>query len=284
MTSNKEHKDYAVVNDKWMLVILYPALALLTIHIGNDNTLHELLQIPSYYTDVLLALACVYLLAFYYRVLFRKIDERFNWTDELKDRVKHHILYGLLLPVFCILAIEATYLVFLLDMPLHESSIFYLELPVIFVFCTLVNLVYAILYFRKHNLTLAQQLLLHVTADAKEKKEYTENFVVNNGSRSLIIPAKEVAYFMVIEKSTFLVTDKGQHYLYDNSLELLMKSVDQHLFFQINRQLVANRNSIKAFSPTDTRKLIISLKPETKEEVCVSKTKASTFLQWLKQD
>jgi hypothetical protein len=44
------------VNDKWMFWGLYPAIALLAVHIGNANTFAQLLKIPSYYTDVLFSL------------------------------------------------------------------------------------------------------------------------------------------------------------------------------------------------------------------------------------
>ena len=271
------------VNDTWILFLVYPIMALLTIHIGNDNTFLELVKIPSYYTDLLLAFFCIYLLAFYNRALFKKINERWNWTTQWKNRVAHHLVYGITLPVMVIITLEGLYLTLLLHIPLSESSMAYLELPVISIFCTLVNLLYAILYFRKHNLHLSQQLAQQWPGSIDGDSDHKSNFVVNNGIRSLNIPAEDVAYFKVMEKSTILVTKKSQQYLYDSSLEQLMQGVNQKDFFQLNRQLVASRTSIKAYSPTETRKLSVILTPEVMEDIYVSKTKATSFLQWLKQ-
>jgi hypothetical protein len=276
-------EDSLKVNDKWILIFVYPLSALLTVHIGNDNSFQELLQIPSYYTDLLLAFTCALLLAFYYRILFKKIDDRFNWTDQLKKRIAYHLLYGIFFPVTIAIIIESIYLTILLDIPLNDSSIFYLELPVIFIFCTLINLIYILLYFQKHNLMLSRALILQQETVINTRDGFKENFVVNNGVRSLNIPAEEIAYFQVVEKSTFLVTNQGQKHLYDSSLEYLIQSVDQKKFFQLNRQMVASRSSIKTYSPTHTRKLSVTLVPEITEDVYVSKSKASAFLQWLKE-
>lgn len=107
--------------------------------------------------------------------------------------------------------------------------------------------------------------------------------MVNNGARSLNIAIDDVAYFKVIERATFLVTQQGQQYLYEGSLEQLMKDVDAQTFFQLNRQVVACRKSLKSYSATETRKLEVTLQPAATEVVYVSKTRASVFLQWLKQ-
>ncbi|SMO91298.1 hypothetical protein SAMN06265379_11438 [Saccharicrinis carchari] len=63
-------KDKTGVNDRWMFIWVYPVLALLAVHIGNDNTFDQLLHIPSYYSDIAFALTCVYLTGWYFRVLF----------------------------------------------------------------------------------------------------------------------------------------------------------------------------------------------------------------------
>lgn len=268
------------INDKIVFLVVYPIIALLTIHIGNDNTFRELLRIPSYYTDLLLAFTMVYLTGFYFKALFKKIDNRFNWTNKLRERIWYHAFYGILLPVTVIIVVEIVYLIFLLKIPLHESSVFYLELPVIATFCTLINLIYIILYFRIYTTGLTRPI-----TDFQGKEisvSVKTNFVVNNGLKVLNIPAEDVSYFRVLDKSTLLVTKDGRQYLYNSSLENLIENIDRTKFFQLNRQVIAGRASIKAYSHTETRKLGITLQPEMKDEIFVSKNKASTFLQWLK--
>lgn len=279
MHQHKAHQ-FPGVNDQWILIFIYPVLAILVVHIGNDNSFFTLLTIPSYYTDLLLAFACTYLVGFFYRSFFRKTEAKFNWTDQLKKRIGYQLLYGILIPVLILASIEALYLEFLLDIPVLESSMLYLELPVITTFCILINLLYTLLYFRKHTLQLTQELTQKDRASAPVPV-FKTFFVVNKSTRSLHIPASEAAYFRVIEKSTYLVTAQ-EKYLYDSSLEQLIKEIDPSVFFQLNRQIIASRMSIEGYSHTDTRKLSISLNPAISEEVFVSKTRATAFLHWLK--
>ena len=140
------------VNDKWMFVFLYPLIAVLVVHTGNDNSFQKLLTIPSYYSDLLLAFLCTYAVGFYYRQLYRKLHQKFGWNTSFKKTWRYQLTWALLVPISTIIIIEIIYLVFLLNIPVSQSSVFYLELPLVSLFCILINLLYLALYFRKHNL------------------------------------------------------------------------------------------------------------------------------------
>ena len=55
MKSKKESTvlDEGKIRDKWLFLFVYPILALLAVHFGNDNALLKLMGMPSYYTDIL---------------------------------------------------------------------------------------------------------------------------------------------------------------------------------------------------------------------------------------
>lgn len=270
------------VNDQWLFWLVYPLMAVLAVHIGNENSLSVLLRIPSYYSDLLLALVCTYGVGLYYRVLFRRIDQRFAWQNGLKRRLVRHLVYGLVLPTLVIIGIEALYLVFLLEIPLHESSIFYLEMPLVATFCALVNLLYFSLYFRKHNLELAAELHSEKEKGAQASASVRDYFTVDQGLRSLNLSVGDVAYFMVQQKNMLLVSEKGTEYLYDASLEKVKSEVSSADFFQLNRQVIAHRKAIDSYERTDTRKLLVHLQPSAAAPVYVSKSRAPEFLKWMK--
>jgi DNA-binding LytR/AlgR family response regulator len=107
--------------------------------------------------------------------------------------------------------------------------------------------------------------------------------VVQAGSRAFTVSQNNVAYFALFEKHTFLVTTNGKQYLYNSSLEKIGGMVSPIIFFQLNRQVLANRNSIKAFHQTETRRLLVELNPPFGKPVYIAKTKAAKFTGWLSQ-
>jgi hypothetical protein len=270
-------EKYTKINDRWMYIVVYPIMAFLAVHIGNDNTFRQLVRIPSYYTDLLLAFGCTFGIGFYFRRLFRTIDQKFDWTHSLRQRIRRHLILGILLPAAVIIGIEAVYLL-LINIDLKNSSVFYLELPVVILFCLLINLIYIFLYHRAYTESF---VALAETRNNLTKPAGKENFVVHSGTTKLNVPIDDIAYFAVLEKHTFLITRGGKQYLYDTTIDELNKQVAQPEFFRLNRQFIARRNSISLYRQTDTRRLIVDLIPPPEKPVYVSKTKALKFYNWL---
>ena len=59
----------ALISDSWMFFYVCPLLAILVVHIGNENSFAQLISIPSYYSDLVLAICCSYLLGLYVKYL-----------------------------------------------------------------------------------------------------------------------------------------------------------------------------------------------------------------------
>ena len=203
----------------------------------------------------MLALTCTYGVGLYYRILFKYTGQRFAWHTALRSRLGWHLLYGLAIPVVVIVGIEILYLVFLLEIPLQDSSVFYLEMPIITTFCALINLLYFGLYFRKHNVRLAMELHQEQEKVVPPVPTHKEHFTVDQGPRSIHISVADVAYFVMKRKVVLLVAKEGMEYLYDGSLEKLNEEVSPCDFFRLNRQVIAHRKAILSYERTDTRKL-----------------------------
>lgn len=280
--SAQAHTTALQVNDRWLFFLVYPLLALALVHTGNENSFTELLKIPSYYSDLLLAFGCVYAVGFYLRRMYRRLGERFGWEAPLRQYPGHILLFCFLLPLSIGIGLEIIYLVFLLDIPLSESPVFILELPVSAFVLALLNLIYSFLYYRAH---MQQRMQLLSAEDNKEQhRPYRNSFLVYAGAAARHIPQEETAYFIIREKSVFLVSTTDGEFLAEGSLEEIARQLDPALFFQLNRQVIARRQSILSFEQTDTRKLSVQLFPGPGTAVFVSKARAAQFAGWLKKN
>lgn len=239
------------------------------VHIGNDNTLIQLLKIPSYYSDLLLSLSVVYLLGYYFRRVFSWIDKHCSIESVLNKRIKYQILLGLLVPSFFIVLTELVYLT-IINIPLSKSSILYLELPVSLSFLIVINLIYVILYY--HN----------YTSKLSRNKPVEDTYIIGKqGPHSVNVPMSKISYFFVKEKLTFVVTIDGRKLLIDMSLAELNKVLSPEEFFRINRQFIIGRNSLIQYTSTKTRRLKIDLYPPFGEDVFIAKKNTSSFKAWL---
>ncbi len=271
------------IKDSWIFFYVYPLIALVAVHIGNDNTFEQLAQIPSYYSDLVLAFCCTFGVGFYFRWLFKKLERNFNWNN-LSERLLIHGFFGVVLPTSLIIAIELLYLKLFLEIAISDSSIFYLELPVILMCCALISFIYTILYYKKHHELTTSQLHSKFESLAKEtklNKESKSDFLVQFGSKSMNIPISQIAYFAVESRTTFLITTEGKKFLYDFPLATLLTELPTSKFYQLNRQIVACRSCIANFNLTETRRIEVSLSPNYQLPIFVSKKNSSAFLSWM---
>lgn len=261
----------------WIL-LLCPLLALASVHIGNDNTPGELIRMPTYYSDLALALICTFGVVLYLRRLYIYINRVYGWHASSRNRFFWQSLGGVVLPTIVVIALEVFYLL-VIGIGLKDSSVLYLELPLVFVFCILINLIYTMLYHRSSLLELQQS---DEGAEPEVKLQAgLRNYAVQSGAMVLNIPADRVAYFIVLEKQTFLVTIEGKRYLYPTPVSRLEEMLPVKDFFRLNRQVIATRSCIRQYENTDTRRLTIELDPSPGVPVHVAKARAAAFGRWL---
>ncbi|WP_338792265.1 LytTR family DNA-binding domain-containing protein [Bernardetia sp. MNP-M8] len=301
-----------VISTYWFF-IYYTLSALAVVHIGNDNTFSELLNNPSYYTDLIFSLVLSYLCGFYLYLFYKRLDATHFYKYEFSTRIKKQFLMGIFLPLILIISIEILYLIYLLEIPLHTSSVFYLELPLVFMFLLLANTAYFINFELKNrsevltknlekklekelenNLKikveqetkkLTEELTAKVETDLKTKLEEQKNkltayFVVNRGHEFIKIPVEEIAFFELSEKNMYLTTFESKRFHQKEKLQHFSSLLSPQNFYQLNRQIIANRKSIIGYETTTTRKLKINLSPKSLEEQFVAKANVSKFLEW----
>ena len=118
-------------------------------------------------------------------------------------------------------------------------------------------------------------------AGAPKDREYKRRFIVKMGEKILIIPVEEIAYCYSEDKSTYAVNKNGTRRLLDYSLDMVQEMLDPKLFFRISRSYIVSINAIENISKHLGTRLKMQLNPPTAEEVVVSRSRTSDFLEWL---
>jgi DNA-binding LytR/AlgR family response regulator len=104
--------------------------------------------------------------------------------------------------------------------------------------------------------------------------------VARKGTEFVALDADDVAYFYTEHKIVFVKDFNGRQLIVDRNLAEFESELDKTKFFRINRKYIAHLKAIDRFKP-DNGKIQVFLKPETKEEVHVSKETAPEFRSWI---
>lgn len=113
------------------------------------------------------------------------------------------------------------------------------------------------------------------------QKNFKARFLVKQGEQLIPVAQEDVAYFYASNELACMVGNDGRQFLVDYTLEELETLVNPEFFFRLNRQFIARITAIRKIHTYFNGKLKIELKPETNEEVLVSRGKAPVFKAWL---
>jgi two-component system response regulator LytT len=111
---------------------------------------------------------------------------------------------------------------------------------------------------------------------------YQKRFLVQSGNVMQPLAVDDIAYFRIHEgKYIVITTREKKQYLIDSTLEILEKRLDPEQFYRINRQFIVGIGSIESIYAIDGSKLKLEVFPESKDEMIISKEKASAFKSWV---
>lgn len=113
------------------------------------------------------------------------------------------------------------------------------------------------------------------------RRTHKTRFLVKQGEQLIPVAQEQVAYFYTANELSCLVGRDGRQYIVDYNLEELEAVVDPVQFFRLNRQFIAQVTAIQKIHTYFNGKLKIELRPETAQEVLVSREKAPAFKAWL---
>jgi DNA-binding LytR/AlgR family response regulator len=114
------------------------------------------------------------------------------------------------------------------------------------------------------------------------RDQYKGRFLIRIGEKFKSVPLKEISYFHISEKSTFISDLQGQDYGVDYSLEQLEGILDPHKFFRINRDCIVNIDSITLMHSYSSSRLQLNIRNMEKSELfVVSREKVAGFKKWI---
>lgn len=115
----------------------------------------------------------------------------------------------------------------------------------------------------------------------EEKKSYKNTYLVQQRDTLIPVSVSELAYFMIESGIVKAITHDNRHFIIDKKMEDIEAELDPDRFFRVNRQYMVQREAIDNLKLYFNGKLILNLKPKTKEQVVVSKVKAPILKKWI---
>ncbi|WBA44138.1 LytR/AlgR family response regulator transcription factor [Hymenobacter canadensis] len=110
---------------------------------------------------------------------------------------------------------------------------------------------------------------------------YKSSWLIPHKTKLIPVATADVAYFAIRHGLVFLTTLTGQEYQMEHPLDELESQVDPRLFFRANRQVLFARPSLVALEPYFNGRMQLYLRPESREEVIVSKPKVTELKNWV---
>jgi DNA-binding LytR/AlgR family response regulator len=158
-----------------------------------------------------------------------------------------------------------------------QNSIDYLLKPIAFQ-----DLKFAVEKFKKQRQTDTKFMLASLTSVFQQiKKDYKSRFLVKLGQTIDTISTDEIHHFHTKESMTFLVTNRGNQFNIDYSLEELESILNPNFFFRINRKIILNIQSIEKVGTYFNSRLSIATKFLDNEAKIVSRERVADFKKWL---
>lgn len=132
----------------------------------------------------------------------------------------------------------------------------------------------------RHYGTSLAALARALDAPAHPAGRWRQRLLAQRGSSRLPIAVAEIAYFLSADKLTFLVTHAGGKALVDEPLATLEAELDPGRFFRLNRNVLAQIDAVRRFTPVGKGRLLVELAPPAAGEVQVSQERAAAFRAW----
>ena len=119
------------------------------------------------------------------------------------------------------------------------------------------------------------------SAFSNHSKQKKHRCLVKRGNHFEFIEVTDIAFVHSENSITFLHTFDGKRHLYNNTVEGLIKTLDETLFFQISRNQIVNINAVQKIHPYFNQRLKLELNLATDLEFLVSRSKLTPFKDWI---
>jgi len=115
----------------------------------------------------------------------------------------------------------------------------------------------------------------------RQKKTGSNRIIVHQGDRIIPVNTEDIALLSLENEIVYAFTFNGQKYILNDPLNEFQKQLETS-HYRVNRQTIIHKNNVDYVTHHFNRKLKIHPKVGSTEELIVSKTNATSFLNWLK--
>jgi two-component system response regulator LytT len=117
------------------------------------------------------------------------------------------------------------------------------------------------------------------------KKSYKKRFLTKTGTRLMLVPVENIAFFFSEDGMTFLMeSGTSQKYMVEATLNQLEADLlDPMKFYRINRSVIINLDELIDMRPFQNGRLILSTRARSEEALIVAREKVHEFKAWIDQ-
>ena len=135
----------------------------------------------------------------------------------------------------------------------------------------------------RSNLEFQQEYLNNILENISSpaSKRFRTRFLIYGVDKYTTLQVASVAYFYSENRVTSAVTQSGAEVVIDFTLDKLGEQLDPNKFFRVNRQFILSIDSIKKIEPYFNSKLLVTVVPESRIQITISREKLSSFKSWL---
>ena len=128
-----------------------------------------------------------------------------------------------------------------------------------------------------------EALLKALGKSGQPQKEYKERYIVKLNDRIIPLEVSDIAYIYSEEKNNYLVTFDSHQYVLDSSLDVVMDDMNPAMFFRISRSCIISMKAIKNIVKQPGGRLRITVRPDSDQEMNVSRSRVDDFLKWIEK-
>lgn len=126
-----------------------------------------------------------------------------------------------------------------------------------------------------------EQEVLDVMGDEAIKDIPKKRLLTYVRNELMPIAIEDISYIYLENTITYIIRKDGKRFTANDSLDQIYSSLDNKLFFRVNRQIIVSIYAIDKIIKFGNNSLKIETKPSSEIDIIIGKNKASTFKQWL---
>ncbi len=112
------------------------------------------------------------------------------------------------------------------------------------------------------------------------RKNVKTRFMVKVGDHIKSVLTENIMIFYAEGRTVFIITQKGNKYIVDYTLDDITKQIDQEMFFRANRSVIVNINSIRDVVVYSGSRLKVVLNINFDKEIIVSRDRVPLLKEW----